>query len=134
MFPAAERYLALAARGRNEWWRYLAGVVTVIFFFEFLGYVPYWLAMQYTDFGPREQFIGLNAGMLVGFAGLAIAVIGLHRRTLLSLITPYARFDWRRALTGAAVWAGFAAVFSVRSEEHTSETPVTSLSRMPSSA
>ena len=113
MFPAAERYLALAARGRNEWWRYLAGVVTVIFFFEFLGYVPYWLAMQYTDFGPREQFIGLNAGMLVGFAGLAIAVIGLHRRTLLSLITPYARFDWRRALTGAAVWAGFAAVFSV---------------------
>ena len=68
MFPAAERYLALAARGRNEWWRYLAGVITVIFFFEFLGYVPYWLAMQYTDFGSREQFIGLNAGMLVGFA------------------------------------------------------------------
>ena len=113
MFPAAERYLALAARGRNEWWRYVAGVITVVFFFEFLGYVPYWLAMQYTAFDAIEQFLGLNVGMLVGLAGLAIAVIGLHRRTLLSLVTPYARFDWRRALTGAAVWAGFAAVCSM---------------------
>lgn len=113
MFPAAERYLALAARGRNEWWRYVAGVITVVFFFEFLGYVPYWLTMQYTAFDAIEQFLGLNVGMLVGLAGLAIAVIGLHRRTLLSLVTPYARFDWRRALTGAAVWAGFAAVCSM---------------------
>ena len=32
---------------------------------------------------------------------------------MLSLITPYARFDWRRACTGAAVWAAFAALCSV---------------------
>lgn len=113
MFPAAERFLALAARGRNEWWRYAAGFVTVIFFFEILGYVPYWLAMQYTAFGAIAQFIGLNLSMLVGLAGLALAVIWLHRRSLLSLITPYARFDWRRVLTGAAVWAGLAAVCSL---------------------
>jgi phytanoyl-CoA hydroxylase len=113
MFPAAERYLALAERGRNDWWRYAFGVVTVAVFFEILGYVPYWLALQYTAFNALEQFIGLNLGMLVGLAGLAIAVVCIHRRSLRSLITPYARVDWRRALTGAAVWAGFAAVCSL---------------------
>ncbi len=112
-FPRAERYLALAAHGRNAWWRYVLGVATVVFFFEVLGFLPYWLMAQYTAFGTRQQFIGLNLGVLVGLAGLAIAMTWIHRRRLLSLVTPYKRFDWRRALTGAAVWAALAVVCSV---------------------
>jgi phytanoyl-CoA hydroxylase len=112
-FPHAARYLALAARGRNAWWCYGLGVLTVVFFFELLGFVPYWLMAQYTAFGTRQQFIALNLGVLTGLAGLAIAMAWIHRRHLLSLVTPYTRFDWRRALTGAAVWAALAVVCSV---------------------
>lgn len=113
MFPAAARYLALAERGRNAWWRYVLGVVTVVFFFEVLGYVPYRLIEAYTAFDPLLQFVALNLGVLVGLGGLAIAVVCIHRRSLLSLVTPYARIDWRRMMTGAAVWAVFAALCSV---------------------
>jgi phytanoyl-CoA hydroxylase len=110
MFPDAARYLALAARGRNNWWRYAAGVLTVTFFFQVLGYVPYRLFEEYTAFNPMLQFVALNLSVLVELLGLATVVIGIHRRSLLSLVTPYAHVDWRRALTGATVWAGFAAV------------------------
>ena len=112
-FPAAERYLALAARGRNDWWRYVLGVATVVVFFELLGFAPWWLMMQYSDFGTLEQFFALNAGELIGLVGLAVAVVAVHRRGMRSLVTPYARIDWRRVLTGAAVWAGFALLCSV---------------------
>ena len=110
MFPNAARYLALAARGRNHWWRYVVGVLMVTFFFQVMGYVPYRLFEEYTAFNPMLQFIALNLSVLVGLLGLAIVVVGIHRRSLLSLVTPYARFDWRRAMHGAAVWGGFAAV------------------------
>ena len=108
MFPNAARYLALAARGRNHWWRYVVGVLMVTFFFQVMGYVPYRLFEEYTAFNPMLQFIALNLSVLVGLLGLAIVVVGIHRRSLLSLVTPYARFDWRRAMHGAAVWGGFA--------------------------
>jgi len=113
IFPAAARYLALAGRGRNAWWRYVLGLCVIIVFFEGLGFVPYWLMAQYTEFGTRAQFIGLNLGSLAGLAGLVIVMTFVHRRSLASLVTPYARFDWSRAVTGAVVWAGLAAVCSV---------------------
>ena len=111
--PAAARYLALAESGRNAAWRYVLGVIIVVAFFELLGYAPYWLMMQFTAFGTVEQFIGLNASVFVGLVGLAIAVKWIHGRSLHSLVTPYARIDWRRMFTGAAVWAGFAAICSL---------------------
>lgn len=76
-FPAADRYLALAARGRNDWWRYVLGVATVVVFFELLGFAPWWLMMQYSDFGTLEQFFALNAGELIGLVGLAVAVVAV---------------------------------------------------------
>ncbi len=113
VFPAAARYLRLADRGQNDAWRYLAGFAVVVIAFELLGFAPYWLMYQYTDFGMLQQFIALNLGVLAGFAGLVIAVVFIHRRGILSLVTPYARLDWRRALAGAAVWAVLAAACSV---------------------
>ena len=112
MPDAAARYLWLADAGRNEAWRYGAGLAIVVFFFEVVGFAPYWLAREWTPFTPAWEFVALNLGVLCGFAGLAIAVTGLHRRRLLTLVTPQPRIDWRRILTGAAVWALFAALSS----------------------
>ena len=67
-FPAADRYLALAGRGRNDWWRYGLGIATVVVFFELLGFAPWWLMMQFSDFGTLEQFFALNAGELIEIA------------------------------------------------------------------
>jgi len=46
-------------------------------------------------------------------AGLAVAVKLGHRRTLLSLVNPEARVDWRRLAQGAGAWLVIAAVVVV---------------------
>ncbi len=114
MSPQASRYLDLALQGRNDGWRYALGVATVAFFWLVLGYVPYLLlvgAGMETD--PLLDFVAINFSIFMMLAGLAVTVKLVHRRPLLSLVTPEARVDWRRIGRGALVWMVMAAAISV---------------------
>lgn len=113
MQTAAERYLALAHHGRNQWWRYVAGVLIIVLCGEGLAALPYLWVARDGDPGGMPVFIALNLGSLITLGGLAIAVLLLHRRSLLSLVTPHPRFDWRRAGQGFAVWLALSAASSV---------------------
>ena len=113
MNSATAQYLALVERGRNEWWRYVAGVLVILLFAEVLGSIPYLVLARYYDYSGLRAFLALNFGVLVELAGVVIAVVLIHRRRLLSLITPHARFDWRRAARGFAVWFVLDAAASV---------------------
>jgi hypothetical protein len=111
--PRTERYLDLARQGRNAWWRYALGAVTIAFFWLVLGYVPYLLLV---GAGPGDQlleYLAVNFSIFMMLAGLALAVKLIHRRPLLTLITPEARIDWRRVARGALVWTAIAAVIVV---------------------
>jgi membrane protease YdiL (CAAX protease family) len=114
MSPQAERYLDLARAGRNEWWRYLSGGLVVAFCWLGLGYVPYIaLVRSGVETGPLLDFVAINFSIFMMLAGLAVAVKLGHRRTLMSLLTPEARVDWRRLAQGAGTWLAIAAAIVV---------------------
>lgn len=104
MRPVTERYLALAGRGRNQWWRYLTGVLVILFFAQVLGNAPLLVLRHFYDYSGMRAFLAANLGVLVELAGVVIAVVLIHRRGLLSLVTPYAHIDWRRMAQGFGVW------------------------------
>ncbi len=114
MSPQTSRYLDLARLGRNEWWRYALGVFTIAFFWLVLGYVPYILLVgSGLETSPLFDFVAINFSIFMMLAGLALTVKLIHRRPLLSLVTPEAGVDWRRIGHGALVWAVIAAVIVV---------------------
>ena len=113
MLPQTSRYLDLARQGKNAWWRYALGALTIAFFWLVLGYVPYLLLV---GAGFRDQlleYLAVNFSIFMMLAGLVLTVKLIHRRPLLSLITPKARLDGRRMGRGALVWAVIAAVVVV---------------------
>ena len=114
MTPQTSCYLDLARTGRNEWWRYLTGVLVIAFFWLVLGYAPYLLLLSVVpETDPLLDFSAVNFSIFMMLAGLAIAVKGIHRRTLLGLITPDPGVDWRRMAQGAGVWLVIAAALTV---------------------
>lgn len=112
MRSATHAYLALVREGRNDWWRYVLSVVFILIFYVVLSSAPFELIRDAQSVDRLSVFIALNAGALIGFAGLVVAMAAIHRRRLMSLVTPYAKFDWRRAGEGFAVWFAFAALAS----------------------
>ncbi|MBI1965970.1 MAG: CPBP family intramembrane metalloprotease [Betaproteobacteria bacterium] len=110
MQPQTARYLDLARQGRNDWWRYALGAGITVFFWLVLGYVPYLLLLGVELHEPLLDYLAVNFSIFMMFGGLALSVKLLHRRPLLSLITPESRTNWRRMARGAAVWAALAAI------------------------
>jgi len=113
MLPQTERYLDLARQGRNAWWRYALGVSTIAFFWLVLGYVPYLLLVGAGLGDPLLEYLSVNFSIFMMLAGLVLTVKLIHRRPLLSLVTPGARLDGRRVWHGALVWTVIAAVIVV---------------------
>lgn len=113
MQPQAACYLDLARRGRNAWWRYLLGIVTIAFSWLVLGYVPYLLLVAAGVADPVIDYLAVNFSIFMMLAGLAVAVKLIHGRPLMTLVTPEAPVDWRRIGRGALVWALIAAAISV---------------------
>jgi uncharacterized protein len=113
MSPQAERYLDLAHQGRNEWWRYVLGAVTIAFFWMVLGYVPFVLLLMTEVDGRLIEYLAVNFSIFMMLAGLAVTVKFIHRRSVPSLITPLADVDWRRVGQAVVAWCVIAAVISV---------------------
>jgi len=113
MSPETERYLDLARIGQNAWWRYVLGAGIIAGSWLGLGLVPYALLNRFGIFDPRLEFIAINLSIFVMFAGLAVAVKWLHRRSILSLVTPAVRVDWSRIRRGAVVWLAIAVILSL---------------------
>jgi len=113
MSPETQRYLDLARIGQNAWWRYVLGAGIIAGSWLGLGLVPYALLNRFGIFDPRLEFIAINLSIFVMFAGLAVAVKWLHRRSILSLVTPAVRVDWSRIRRGAVVWLAIAVILSL---------------------
>ncbi|MGH8642891.1 MAG: hypothetical protein ACRET6_14345, partial [Burkholderiales bacterium] len=112
MQEQTERYLDLARQGRNEWWRYVLGAATIAFFWMVLGYVPL-LLFLFVEVDQRlVEYLAVNFSIVMMLVGLAVTVKLIHRRPLLSLITPLAGVDWRRVGQSAVAWCAIAAVIS----------------------
>ena len=101
----AERYLALAHLGRNEWWRYVLGVIAILFSWLILGWMPYALVVMEGGDGLLIRFIAVNFSIIMMLGGLTVAVKFIHRRPLMTLVTGERGIDWGRIARAALVWA-----------------------------
>jgi len=75
--------------------------------------VPYLLLVGAGFRGQLLEYLAVNFSIFMMLAGLVLTVKLIHRRPLLTLVTPEARADWRRMGRGALVWAVIAAVIVV---------------------
>ena len=113
MPPQTERYLDLARRGRNAWWRYVLGVITIAFFWLVLGYVPYLVLVGAGVSDHLLEYLAVNFSIFMMLAGLVLTVKFIHGRPLLTLVTSEASVQWMRVARGALVWAVIAAAIVV---------------------
>lgn len=118
-------YLSLADQGKNAWWRYLVGILLI---------VVLWIAGSALLIGPVAgggfEALRTPVGFALSLLSFAPMLLGtwlvtawIHRRPVGSLIGPSRRLNWRRIVTGMAVWvvlmalatAGEAALFGTYS-------------------
>jgi hypothetical protein len=116
-------YLDNARLGKSSPWRYLAGSLLIIFIWLGLGslstvvlivFFAYLsgkslpemtsLLLDARQLGIVPYFLVLSASFIVLMIGLWLAVVGIHRRPFLSLITWQGRVDWGRAGQGFLTW------------------------------
>lgn len=116
------RFIEMAFKGRNEWWRYLATLFLVFLGWQFIGVIPlfvfsYMKADSVQDWieAAESAFLGLGIDsnlylLLIIFSfigGLVFLVLGvrtIHHRSLKSLVSSRKKVDWNRILFGFAFW------------------------------
>ncbi|WP_298238367.1 type II CAAX endopeptidase family protein [uncultured Algibacter sp.] len=106
-------YIAQAFNVLHDWWRYLVGVVIVVFA-VILGQLPFTGAVLFKAFQNDDGLSGLNEkevmtllepnlnlflmllSFAVGLLGLLIAVKYLHNQSITHLTTSRKQIDWSR--------------------------------------
>lgn len=122
--PENETYLEAGRRGKNTWWRYVLGVVFILFMWfvvggwasiavgRLLGVSPGQIAADPSSVGPIAGYLVISASFPVFLLGSVLAVMFLHRRSPLTLVTGRRSIDWGRMGTGLAVWFALAVAAS----------------------
>ena len=116
------QYLTLASLGKNHWWRYLLGLLLIIFFWQILGVIPLGImvvmllgddnpatdvdlnTLHFTGIDSLWPYLAINFTLLAMLLGVFLAVRFLHNRHFISLLTPLATVDWKRILEGFTVF------------------------------
>ncbi|MCS6993947.1 MAG: CPBP family intramembrane metalloprotease [Anaerolineales bacterium] len=102
-------FLAQAQTGKNEWWRYLMGILLIVIVWQG-GAFAFSVVMAISTGGemPKQASPTMFALMLASFAFLLIGTWlvnrWMHGRSVKSLTTPFERVSWKRILLGALLW------------------------------
>jgi membrane protease YdiL (CAAX protease family) len=113
-------YLDLARLGKNNWWRYLLGILTILFVWQIIGSIPvvfliFWALMDgnpatyvtATGLEGIDVTVYFVAFMLASWAfvaGIFLAVRFIHQRPLRTLVTPARSINWGRLFQAFGVW------------------------------
>lgn len=115
-----KQYLDLVRLGKNQWWRYLLGILLILIFWLFIGSMLYLVpiswgvfaaysygsadvdsgAISFEDFvqfaPPIVTFTGTFLTFVPLLVGIFLVVRFVHSRPFRTLITPRKRVDWGR--------------------------------------
>jgi hypothetical protein len=123
-------YLDIARQGKNDWWRYLVGLLVILLFWFGWGglfiLAPLTLGVVNAAgtgiFDPNDPFrsvpplLAFNF-VLLSFAPLLVGVLLatrlVHKRPFISLITPHQKINWRRLGQGFVIYAILIALAAV---------------------
>lgn len=125
-------FLNIARQGKNNWWMYLITSVLSLVVASFLaGFLIIILLAVYHFYGIFEGnfiseimadvndplFLLLLLGISYTFSFILfyLCFLLLHKRSLLSVITAYQRFNLKRVMKGAVLWLFILVVFSIPS-------------------
>ena len=124
-------FLGGAGLGRNNWWRYLLGLLLIVFATIIVGGVPLAVAVvAVTLDGNPATDINRTNGALIGappalslaltlfpfllaFAAILLVVRLVHKRPAASLVAVGRPIRWRRIAQGFGAWCLVTAVASV---------------------
>ncbi|MGC8784850.1 MAG: CPBP family intramembrane glutamic endopeptidase [Armatimonadota bacterium] len=105
-------FLEIARQGRNEWWRYVAGIVLVSACWvggEVLVALPAFVQEADSTGADLLLFVALLLSFAPALIGVWLVVRFLHGRPLITLITPRGRIGWNRLAIGFGVWFAISA-------------------------
>ncbi len=104
-------YVEAARRGKHRGWRYVLGLVVILFAWLVVGtgasvLVAIALSGQpdYYVLDPFGKFLFVMVGFPFFLAGVLITVTFIHRRYPLTLITAQEKISWRRVGHGFVAW------------------------------
>jgi uncharacterized protein len=119
----SQNYLEIAQKGKNNWWRYLLGIILILCMWQIVGSIvtvifitnifknrglPFSeVARQLDTFlksASVESFIAINLGFIFFAVGTFLAVKLLHKRKFLSLISAESKINFQRLFAGFGVW------------------------------
>lgn len=118
----ANPYLSLAKQGKNDWWRYFFSLIVILFFYQVIGIIPYAIlsvaltidsnpntqfnseTLQFEGIGPLLPYLVVNFVLFSLLAGLYLVLRLVHKRRLITLITPYSRISWKRIFQGFGLY------------------------------
>lgn len=116
------RFIELAYRGKNDWWRYAATLFLVLLGWQFIGVIPLFAVslskaedLEAWVASAENAFLGLGIDsnlylflMILTFVGgLAFLLLGvrtIHKREISTLISVRNGLDWRRFFYGFLFW------------------------------
>jgi uncharacterized protein len=124
-----QNYLELARQGKNGGWRIILAVLLMLFAWQVLGAMPsaillVWMAFHgqlkagftggiLPGMDPLVGFVALMLASVFFMGGIYLAIRFIHRRPLLTLVTPARSLAWRRLFQGFGVWFGLVALMSL---------------------
>jgi uncharacterized protein len=104
-------YVEAARWGKYRGWRYILGLVVILFSWLVVGTVASVLIAfafsgqpDYSVLTPFGKFLFVMAGFPFFLAGVLIAVTLIHRRYPRTLITAREKISWRRVGHGFVAW------------------------------
>ena len=118
----ADRYLFLARRGKNHWWRYLLAITLILFCWLAIGNIPslalillvFYDGNEQTNFNSQNNkfegidilwnFWVINFAFIAFLVALYIAVRFIHQRAFITLITPKIEIKISRIMQGFLLW------------------------------
>lgn len=111
-------YLSQALSGKNNWWRYVVGVLLILVFWQAGAFIVGVLTVILHNGGLPEEASPVSfLALLASFAFLLLGTWGvtrlLHGRSVRSLTTPFHRVSGKRILVGAGFWLLAMAIVSL---------------------
>jgi len=117
-----EKYLSLARRGKNDWWRYFVSILIILACYQVVGIIPMIVLSvalsldndpttqlspetgQFEGIPPLLPYLTVNFILVSLLIGLYISLRLLHERHLITLITPKSQISWKRVFSGFGVY------------------------------
>jgi uncharacterized protein len=104
-------YVEAARWGKHRGWRYVLGLMIILFAWLIVGTVASVLVAfalsgqpDHTALSPVGRFLYIMAGFPFFLAGILLTVSLIHRRPLRTLITAREKINWRRVGQGFVAW------------------------------